>query len=153
EDRTIDRTRLADGADHLALAHRIILADADLFQMGINRVKTFTMADDDDIAAAALPGDRLHLTISYTHHRPPLAGLDVDAEVFGDCVEFGMPLPAETADDGAAHRPGQTALHACELAAQNRLRARRSARRLASAGGQSRLLRLGDQGEDLLLGG
>ncbi|OPZ78324.1 MAG: hypothetical protein BWY77_01533 [bacterium ADurb.Bin431] len=64
-----------------------------------------------------------------------------------------MTLPAEAADDGAAHRPAQAALHPGEFAAHWRLGAPLGGGRLARTRRQTRLLRPGDQGEDLLFRG
>ncbi len=111
------------------------------------------MADEDNVAAAALPGDGLYHAVAHRDDRTPQRCLDLDAKIFRDGIEFRMAVPSKAADHLSLRGPDQLSLERGKGV---------GSARLPFGGGfilgfsrglrQARLFRLGDQRQNLLFG-
>src|SRR5439155_14897980 len=109
ERRTYGGAGVAYPADDLSGGHLLGDGDADLGGVGVKRVETTAVVDDNTLAVALEPDDVVDPPSGHSGDRGPERRRDVDAAIEGSRVEPGVGLVPERPRDPPVHRPREAA--------------------------------------------
>src|SRR5690349_14474150 len=132
-------------ADRLPGGHFFADLDADLGRVGVERVVTAAMIEDNTLPIALEPVDVLDPAPGNGLDRGPEGGGDVDAAIEGIGAETGVRLLAESLGHAAGRGPGEPAPVLPEVPEEGHFAARG-----APLAGETSLLQRVDEAEDPL---
>src|SRR5690349_6715059 len=114
EARSLERPRVPDRSNLLALAHVVAFLHEDLGDVRVERHVLVVVIENDQVAVALEPARVDDVSAEDGAHLAPLAGLDVDPVTERTGAEARMDLRPVGRDDAALRGPGQAAAERAE---------------------------------------